>query len=110
MSGVVLRARVDARRIALDARAVRAVLLAPTASPFPGASPSLRGLIAWRDHVVPMVTVAPERLGRFAVVLDRGDELLAVEVDEVEGLARGGDDVVDINDLARLVNAGRAGT
>lgn len=108
----VLRARVAARRLAFEAGAVRAVLLSPEASPFPGAAPSLRGLLGWRDHVVPLVTLAPERVGRLAVVLDGGGAMLAVEVDEVEGLAprAHGDDVVGSEALARLVRAdGAAG-
>lgn len=114
MTGVraVLRARVGEDVVVLDASSVRAVLIAPSASPFPGAEESLRGLIAWRDHVVPLVTLAPTRRGRLAIVLDQGAELVALEVDAVEGPTP--DSLADtvpiqFDDVARLVRAGRAG-
>jgi len=105
-----LRALVGARVIDFDALAVRAVLLAPAATPFPGAAPSFRGLLAWRDHVVPLVSLAPGHRGRLAVVIDGGAELIAVEVDGVDGVfGEGGGEPVDLHALASLVRAAPRG-
>lgn len=85
----VLRGAVGARVVEFDAAGVRGVLLAPLVTEFPGGAPSLRGLFAWRERVVPLVSLEPSREGRVAVVLEARDELIAVELDAVETIEWG---------------------
>lgn len=81
-----LRGRVGDRVVEFDAAEVRGVLLAPSVTEFPEGAPSLRGLFAWRERVVPLVSLAPERAGRVAVVLEARGELVAVELESVLGV------------------------
>lgn len=88
MSGLRARLRGAAggAAVTLDAAQVRAVLTRPAITEVPGASPSLRGLFAWRERVVPLVTLAPRSWGSVAVVLETGGEHVAVELEAVHGL------------------------
>ncbi len=88
MSGLRARLRGAAAgaAVTLDAAQVRAVLTRPSITEVPGASPSLRGLFAWRERVVPLVTLAPHHWGSVAVVLESGGEHVAVELEAVHGL------------------------
>lgn len=81
-----LRGVVAGAAVTLDAAQVRAVLTRPAITEVPGAAPSLRGLFAWRERVVPLVTLAPAAWGRVAVVLETGGEHVAVELEAVHGL------------------------
>lgn len=81
-----LRGAAGGAAVSLDAAQVRAVLTRPAITEVPGAAPSLRGLFAWRERVVPLVTLAPERWGSVAVVLESGGDHVAVELEAVLGL------------------------
>ncbi len=97
-----LQVRVDgvARRVLLSL--VRAVIPMPPVTRVPGASATLRGLIAWRGRLLPVVSPslaegAPELPG-CAVVTFAGDSLVALAVDAVDGFvgaAEGEGDVID---------------
>lgn len=93
MSGLLARLRGSAGGVAvtLDAAQVRAVLARPAITEVPGASASLRGLFAWRERVVPLVTLAPGAWGGVAVVLESGGEHVAVELEAVHGLTESDD-------------------
>lgn len=99
---VWLQVRVDgaARRVLLGL--VRAVIPMPPVTRVPGASAALRGLIAWRGRILPVVSPSltgpvPELPG-CAVVAFAGDSLVALAVDAVDGFvgaAEGEGDIID---------------
>ncbi len=68
---------------------VRAVIPMPPVTRVPGAPSSLRGLIAWRGRVLPVVSVAAptadESPAACAVVTYAGETLVALAVDAVDG-------------------------
>lgn len=93
MSGLRARLRGAAgdAPVTFDASQVRAVLSRPSITEVPGASPAVRGLFAWRERVVPLVTLAPTAWGSVAVVLEAGGEHVAVELCAVHGLVESDD-------------------
>ena len=85
----MLSAWAAGREVRFDATQVRAVLNEPAVTEVPGASQSFRGLFAWRERVVPLVSLAPERRGGVVVVLEAPGGLVAVELERVEALREG---------------------
>lgn len=99
----VLLGEVAGRRLAFDAAQVRAVLLAPRVTEVPGAAASLRGLVAWRERVVPLVSLCPGVAGRVAVLLEGAGELVAVELETVGALCEAEDVPFEVATACSLV-------
>jgi chemotaxis signal transduction protein len=84
----VLVARVGEERIALDVRALREVLDAPTVTPIPLAPTGLCGQMAYRDGVLPIldpeVVLGMPMAGVAGAALVLMDVPVALAVDDVE--------------------------
>lgn len=94
---LVVRVGDEERAVATET--LRAVLPSPPVTRVPFAPPRVRGLVAWRGQVVALVADhdGATQGAYAAVVLEAGDELLALAVDGVVGFAdeRGERAVVD---------------
>jgi chemotaxis signal transduction protein len=100
---------------ALPAQKVRQVLPAGPVTRLPGASPPLRGLVAWRTQVLPLFALGTNA-EQWPSIVDRGSllvievegELAALAVDRVKGFAPSRPPAADTarheNDSAVLVD------
>ena len=90
----LLRARLGGATLGLPAQAVREIVRAVAITPLPGAPAIIEGVIDLRGVLVPIVdararlALTPRTLdpSEFMVVLEAGERLVAVRVDEVEEL------------------------
>ena len=91
----VLLFRLGASEWALPAQVVRQVLPPAPATRVPGSDPLLRGLIAWRARVLPVIALGtrlacgdPPADRATLLVVEAGGEFVALAVDEVRHFAR----------------------
>lgn len=85
---------------------VRAVIPMPPVTRVPGAPPFLRGLIAWRGRVLPVVSVAAVSevaSAACAVVAYAGETVVALAVDAVEGFVGPAEAEGEVLDLVALM-------
>jgi purine-binding chemotaxis protein CheW len=93
----ILLARIDDTQIGFSATSVREIVRAVAIAPLAGAPGVIEGAINLHGQIVPVVDLrqrlalpaVPVAPGQFLVLLESGDRLIAVRVDDV-------DDVTDI--------------